>query len=383
MVSRRRRSTTDEPAPARGSSTRDEVQLRYVNHMEPGISRIRAGEGFQYLDPDGRPIQDLQVLERIRSLAIPPAWVNVWICADPHGHLQAVGRDARGRLQYRYHPGWRASRDATKFDGLLDVAQVLPLLRRRLDQDLDLPGLPSTKVLAALVWLLQTTLIRIGNEEYARDNQSFGLTTLQDMHAKIEGLDVRFEFRGKAGKHHVVTIRDPRVTHIVARCQELPGQELFQYLDPSGERHDVDSEHVNTYLHELGGPGFSAKDFRTWIATVRALEYLRESGPPRSPAAGRSIVTRCMRTIAGLLGNTPAIARESYVHPGLIIRYLSGELHGMVLEPAGWDRAGLSLPERATVAFLQILARRGHQEQPGEQDRPSSTLSPGTEEEAG
>lgn len=293
------------------------------------------------------------VLDRIRKLVIPPSWTEVWICLDPQGHLQAVGRDIRGRRQYRYHPLWRKAQEETKFHQLLEVARVLPAVRLRIQKDLELPGLPRDKVLAAIVWLLEMTLIRIGNEEYARDNESFGLTTLQDLHSHVEGIRIRFTFRGKSGQEHVVEIQDPRLADIVKECQELPGQDLFQYVDLSGTRHDIASEHVNDYLQETGGPHVSAKDFRTWRATVFAFNYLQRMGSLSQLARGRRIVADCMKAVANLLGNTPAIARQSYVHPAVIESYLAGRLSQPDSEHVLEDSSGLSPAERVTVSFLQ------------------------------
>lgn len=338
--------------------------LRHVTYTQRGISRIRCGRGFRYVDPAGVPIRSAEILTRIQSLAIPPAWTDVWICVEANGHLQAVGRDARGRRQYRYHSLWREIRDTAKFGELLGVAQVLPALRLRVERDLALPQLPRQKVLAAVVWLLEMTLIRIGNEEYVRENQSFGLTTLLDLHSHVDGMRIRFEFRGKSGKYHVVDIQDPRVAEIVKQCQDLPGQELFQYVDLTGDRHDIASEDVNDYLQETGGPLFSAKDFRTWKATVYALDFLRNAGPPVSVAQAKETVARCMRAVAGLLGNTPAICRKSYVHPGVVQKYTARELAELNSDQAGGDDPRLSEAERVAVSFLRNLAQPAVQAQP-------------------
>ena len=253
--------------------------VRYVSDTQPGIRRQRAGRGFCYHGLDGRPIRDPAVLRRMKALAIPPAWTDVWICPRPDGHLQATGRDARGRKQYRYHPRWRAVRDATKYDRMIAFGEVLPQLRGRLEQDMALPGLPRAKVLATVVRLLETTLIRIGNLEYARANSSFGLTTLRDRHVKIAGATLQFHNRGKSGIYHTVRLHDRRLATIVKRCQDLPGYELFQYIDAAGERQTVDSADVNAYLQQLTGQDFTAKDVRTWAGTVLPLVALRECGP--------------------------------------------------------------------------------------------------------
>lgn len=334
--------------------------LRYVTFAQPGITRIRSSGGeFEYRDPDGQVVLQEEVLARIQRLAIPPSWEDVWICLDPMGHLQAVGRDLRGRRQYRYHPLWRQVRDAAKFEELLALAQTLPTLRRRVARDLSLPGLTRERVLAAVVWLLETTLIRVGNEEYARDNKSFGLTTLQDLHTQVMGLEIRFEFIGKSGKRHAVEVQDARLASIVKQCQELPGQELFQYVDRAGLRHDVSSEHVNAYLQEAGGQKLSAKDFRTWMGTVYALDFLR-TRESRTSSRVDATIAECMRAVARLLGNTPATARKSYVHPEVLRYYSAGWLRQLApIPPEELDL--LSEAERRTVTFLRDLdgARKG------------------------
>jgi DNA topoisomerase-1 len=269
----RRVAKTSLPQTDPGQSARA-AGLRYVTDRAPGISRRRSGKGFAYRAPDGRTLRDAAARRRIQTLAVPPAWTDVWICPDPSGHLQATGRDARGRKQYRYHPQWREVRDETKFGRLVAFAEGLPALRRRVQEDLARPGLPREKVLAAVVRLLGTTLLRVGNEEYARANQSFGLTTLRDRHAAVEGATVRFCFRGKSGKEVRVDIQDRRLARVVKRCRELPGQELFQYVDDDGQQQSVGSGDVNAYLREVTGEELSAKDFRTWGGTVLALGAL-------------------------------------------------------------------------------------------------------------
>jgi DNA topoisomerase-1 len=298
--------------------------LRHSTDAQPGIRRRRVGRGFSYLGPDGERISDRATLDRIRALAIPPAWTDVWICRLPNGHLQATGRDARGRKQHRYHPDFRAHREASKFDRLVAFARVLPALRARVDEDLARPGLPREKVLAAVVRLLELTLIRVGNEEYARLNRSFGLTTLRDRHARVAGSGVRFRFRGKSGRQHEVGLRDRRLAAIVRRCQELPGQELFQYVADDGTPTGVASEDVNDYLRAAAGADVSAKDFRTWAGTVLAYRALRSLPTPPTEHAARRNVVAAMRLAADRLGNTPAVARSSYVHPALVEAYLDG-----------------------------------------------------------
>ena len=327
--------------------------LRYVSDTQPGITRRRAGSGFTYRDPSGRAVRDPDALRRIRALAIPPAWRDVWICPLAQGHLQAVGRDARNRKQYRYHPRWRAERDETKYSRLLPFAAALPKLRARVDADLRRPGLPRDKVIATVVRLLETTLIRIGNDEYARDNRSFGLTTLRTHHVDIIGGTLRFRFRGKGGKLHDVDVRDPRLARVVRRCQELPGQELFQYVGEDGALHSVDSADVNAYVREATGQDFTAKDFRTWAGTVLAAVALATLGAGTSVTASRRHVKDAIAAVARLLGNTPAICRKGYVHPGVIDAYLDG----VVLQDAPTAASGLKPQEAAVAAFLASPTR--------------------------
>jgi DNA topoisomerase-1 len=278
--------------------------------------------GFRYYRPDGRLLKSPADLKRIRALAIPPAWKDVWICPDPRGHLQATGRDARGRKQYRYHPDWRAHRETDKFDRLEAFASVLPEVRTRTAGDLAKSGLPREKVLATVVQLLERSLIRVGNDEYAKSNKSFGLTTLRDQHVEVKGSTLRFEFRGKSGKRHSVDINDRRLARIVKQCRDLPGQELFQYLDENGRRQDVNSADVNTYLREITGTDFTAKDFRTWFGTVLAARALREFRCAESMAASKRNVLRAIEAVAGVLGNTPAVCRKSYIHPAILECYM-------------------------------------------------------------
>jgi len=319
--------------------------LRYVTETGPGIRRRRAGQGFVYLNGHG-PVRETQTLARIRALAIPPAWTEVWICPSPSGHIQAVGRDARGRKQYRYHPRWRETRDGSKYSRMLAFARALPRIRARVEADLRRRGLPREKVLATIVRLLETTLVRVGNEEYARANKSFGLTTLRDRHVDVTGAEVRFQFRGKGGKEHAVGVRDPRVARIVRHLQDLPGQELFQYLDDDGARRSVDSGDVNAYLREISGEDFTAKDFRTWAGTVLCALALAEAREFASVREARRNITRAIAQVAARLGNTPAISRKCYVHPAVLDGYLQG--------------ATIELPaEGKAEAFVQaFLGRR-------------------------
>ncbi len=335
--------------------------LRYTSDAQPGLTRRRAGRGFSYRDQDDRAIRDREVLDRIRALAIPPAWTDVWICRWPNGHLQATGRDARGRKQYRYHARWRTDRGLENFDRMVAFAKALPTIRRRCDKDLRRRGMSREKVLAAVVRLLESTLIRVGNDEYARLNRSFGLTTMRGRHATVKGTTVRFRFRGKSGTMHEVGLRDRRLASIVRRCQELPGQELFAYVDDEGEVRDVASDDVNAYIRDASDGDFTAKDFRTWAGTLLAYRALRALQPEdHGPAARRNVVA-AMRLTAERLGNTPAVARGSYVHPAVLEAYLDGGLRGALVDaaedqvapPVGADRD----EEKAVVRLLRQRAR--------------------------
>ena len=327
-------STT--PSPTSREDPREAARaagLRYASDDRPGITRRRSGRGFSYRDTDGQTIRDPETLRRIRSLAIPPAWTEVWISPWPNSHVQATGRDARGRKQHRYHPDWHARRGEEKFERMIAFANALPGIREQVDADLARPGLPREKVLAAVVRLLELTLIRVGNDEYTRLNQSFGLTTLRDRHARIAGSAVRFRFRGKGGKEHEVGLRDRRLAGLVKRCQELPGQELFQYVE-DGETRDVASDDVNEYLKEIAGGDFTAKDFRTWAGTVLAYRALRALQPADDPRSAKRNVVEAIRQTAGRLGNTAAVARSSYVHPAVLDAYLDGRIEGALVEAA-------------------------------------------------
>ena len=291
--------------------------LRYMSDHNPGISRRRGRKGFRYYDVEGKPLQNADELRRIKALAIPPAWENVWISPCSDSHLQATGRDARGRKQYRYHGRWRQLRDETKYDRLILVGRTLPKLRARLAKDLTRPGLPRVKVVAAVVKLLETTLVRIGNEQYARENHSFGLTTMRDKHVDIRGAKVHFHFHGKSGKERELSLSDARLARIVKRCQDLPGQELFQYIDENGVRGSVGSRDVNEYLRNATGFDFTAKDFRTWAGTVLAARALRELGSDSNPKSKRNIL-KAVEIVARRLGNTRAVCRKSYIHPAIL-----------------------------------------------------------------
>jgi DNA topoisomerase-1 len=330
--------------------------LRYVTDAMPGIRRRKVRDGFAYVDARGSEVTDPDERLRIKALAIPPAWTDVWICASPRGHLQATGRDARGRKQYRYHTRWRQVRDEAKYDRLLAFGLVLPAIRRQTDEDLTGPGLPRRKVLAALVQLLERTLVRVGNDEYARDNDSYGLTTMQDDNASINGSEVRFTFRGKSGKNHSIGLRDRRLARIVKQCRDIPGQRLFQYVDAAGDHHSVYSEDVNGYLREIAGQEFTAKDFRTWSGSVLAAEALREIGPFESKAEAKRNVTRAIEAASERLGNTPAICRKCYVHPAVIESYLAGDLDEQLADAPAVE--GLSPHEAALLKLLRLRAEQ-------------------------
>jgi DNA topoisomerase I len=295
--------------------------LRYVNDQGPGIVRRRRGKGFTYLGVDSRPIKGVRTLNRIRSLVIPPAWTDVWICPIENGHIQAVGRDSRGRKQYRYHPLYRQVRDEVKFDRMLAFGAILPKIRKAVDNDLSLPGLSERKVVAAIVRLLDETCIRVGNDEYAKENNSFGLTTLRDKHAEVHGNGVRLHFRGKSGQNHDITLRDERLAKIVKRLQQLPGQELFQYESDGGDYLKVDSADVNDYLREITMDDFTAKDFRTWHGTCHIAEYLQVLGPAESESESKRNIVEAVRQTAKRLGNRPAACRKYYIHPAVFDGY--------------------------------------------------------------
>lgn len=299
--------------------------LHYVSDKRPGISRHRRNDVFYYTDAGGRRIRDQATLNRLRSLAIPPAWTEVWISPDAQGHIQATGRDARGRKQYRYHPDWRQHRDENKFEHMVAFARVLPRIRRRVQRDLKQRGMPRPKVLAAVLRLLETTLIRVGNDEYARANRSYGLTTIRNKHVQVRGTSVMFQFRGKSGKDHAVQLKDRKLARIVKRCQDMPGQELLAYEDETGQIRDVRSEDVNDYLREISGGDFSAKDYRTWAGTVLAAIALREFEEVTSQVQARKNIVQAVEAVARMLGNTPAVCRKCYVHPAILDSYFEGQ----------------------------------------------------------
>lgn len=325
--------------------------LRYVSDARPGIRRVRRGKGFRYLGVDGQPVRDEATLGRIKSLVIPPAWQQVWICPIPNGHLQATGRDAKGRKQSRYHPRWREVRDETKYGRMMAFAQVLPSIRERIRSDLSAHGLPREKVLATIVRLLETTFIRVGNEEYARKNKSYGLTTMRNRQVEINGAKVSFEFCGKSGVKHSVRLTDRRLARILARCRDLPGYELFQYLDEQGTAHSVDSADVNEYLGEITRQHFTAKDFRTWAGTVLACAALREMEAFESQAQAKRNLVEAIAQVAARLGNTPAVCRKCYVHPTVLESYLAGEMFKSFEEPVEEQ-----LEQEETVLHAEELA---------------------------
>jgi DNA topoisomerase-1 len=332
----------------------EEAGLQYVSDDRPGYTR-RANDGeFDYLDIQGKQIRDERRLLRIKRLAIPPAWTDVWICPSTNGHIQATGRDARRRKQYRYHERWREIRDENKFGRLADFAKVLPQIRKRVDQDIKLPGLPREKVLATVVRLLERTFIRIGNDEYARENKSFGLTTIKNRHVTVKGARLRFRFRGKSGRQHEVDVTDRRLAKIVAKCQDLPGQDLFEYLGDNGEVRDVTSQDVNDYLREITGHDFSAKDFRTWAGTLLAVLALNAQESFETKKQAKANVKAAICAVAELLGNTPAICRKCYVHPAIIEAYLSGtQIAGLGRGIKNAARINLHAVETAVLKFLR------------------------------
>jgi len=329
--------------------------LRHVDPADPGIRRVRHGRGFAYLAPDGKRISEEPTLTRINGLVIPPAWEDVSISASPIGHIQATGRDARGRLQYRYHPLWAEVRDATKYERTLAFAQALPRLRRRVERDLRLPGLPRPKVVAAAVRLLEMTLIRVGNEVYARENRSFGLTTLRGRHASVRGEQVKLSFRGKGGKEHTIGLQHKGLARVIRACQELPGQRLFQYVDDEGSPQRIDSDDVNAYLRDAMGEEFSAKDFRTWAGTVLMVRAIRAID---AGAKLHSAVNAAVKEVAEQLGNTPAVCRKCYIHPEIIDSYLDGTLAPALERAAARPTAlrGLRVDEQLVLTVLRRRA---------------------------
>jgi DNA topoisomerase-1 len=340
----------------------ESIGLKYVSDEQSGIHRKKAGKGFSYLNPNGTTIADKQILQRIRSVVIPPAWTDVWICRFPDGHIQATGRDAKGRKQYRYHSSFREIRESTKYEHMMAFAQALPAIRAKVREDMALRGLPRAKVLATVVHLLEVTLIRVGNDDYARQNDSYGLTTLRNRHVAIDGTQLRFQFKGKSGKKWSVAIRDRRVAKVIKACQELPGQELLQYIDEAGACQDVTSADVNAYLQEISGKDITAKDFRTWAGTVLAALALRELEGFDSDAKAKKNIRTAIEQVASRLGNTPTICRKCYVHPELISSYLEGslllEIKSVAESELRGKIAGLTAEEAAVLASLRARLER-------------------------
>lgn len=332
------------------------ARLRYVTDETQGITREKQRQDFRYRSPAGALITDEDELERIRLLGIPPAWTDVWICPYPNGHIQATGRDAKGRKQYRYHTRWTNRRNLVKFSRMITFGESLPRLRKRVEHDLKLPGLPREKVLATIVELLDTTHIRIGNIEYAKQNQSYGLTTMRDKHVEVSGSGLRFHFRGKSGKEHAVDVQDKRLARIVQRCKDVPGHELFQYVDDSGARHPVSSTDVNAYLRDITGQDFTAKDFRTWSGTMLAILAFQECEPCETFKQAKQNVTATIKRVAEALGNTPAVSRKSYVHPLVLEAYQDGTLTAALENlPSIKAKNGLRPEERLVIEVLRTL----------------------------
>ena len=342
----------DEDAPAEETSNEEVAEaagLIYVHEDDPGLARVKTEAGFDYVDAKGRPVADPKTIDRIRALAIPPAYVDVWICKSARGHIQATGRDERGRKQYRYHELWSAARAETKFARMAAFGRILPALRERVDHDLNKRGLPREKVVATVVRLLETTLIRVGSDEYAKANKSFGLTTLRARHLHLHGADVEFEFKGKSGVQHKTSVHDRRLARVIKSIQELPGQRLFQYVDGDGARHAVDSHDINDYLHEVTGEDFTAKDFRTWAGTLAAAKALSMHPAPQTEREAKKTVTLCVKATAGLLGNTPAVCRSAYIHPEVLRAFVDQRLPEAFAEVDGADF------EQAVLKWLDAL----------------------------
>lgn len=335
------------------------AQLRYVSDGRPGIRRRRSGEGFAYVNADGEVVSDPATLARIKSLAIPPAWTDVWISTLAHGHLQASGRDAKGRKQYRYHARWRKVRDENKYSRMAAFGAALPRIRAQVDEHLAVPRLEKSKVLAIVVRLLETTFIRVGNEEYARTNKSYGLTTMQNRHVQIDGAKIRFRFRGKSGKEHEIKVTSRQLARLVKRCRDLPGQDLFQFLNEEGEPQPVDSGDVNDYLREISGEDFTAKDFRTWAGTLLAARCLAAAESFETAAAAKAACVSAVAAVAHHLGNTAAICRKCYIHPAILEAFMVEKQFALWQKrgkPSGKGN-GLSDEEQALLRFLEAAAQ--------------------------
>jgi DNA topoisomerase I len=342
--------------PTEGPQAAKAAGLRYTTDAIPGIRRVKRRNGFSYIAPDGKPVTDRKELARIKALAIPPAYTDVWICPIPNGHLQATGRDARGRKQYRYHKRWREVRDENKFDRMVEFAKALPAVRAAIHRDLGLTGMPREKVLATIVSLMERTAIRVGNEEYARENESFGITTLRDEHVDVEGSKITFRFRGKSGKEHEIEVRDKRIARIIQRAQDLPGQHLFEYLDDEGVARPVHSEDVNEYIKTISGGDFTAKDIRTWEGTMMcALDLAAIKAQEDSQTARKHLVAEVIKKVAEHLGNTPAVCKKSYIYPGVIDEFLrNGALE--LIEKAA-DKAAPHALDRHETSVVELIER--------------------------
>jgi DNA topoisomerase-1 len=352
-------------APSPAADPREAAEaagLVYVCDEDRGIRRERKGDGFEYYKPNGDPVSDEATLERIRKLAIPPAYVDVWICARADGHLQATGRDARGRKQYRYHPQFREARESTKYEHMMEFAKALPEVRRKLAEHMAMRGVPREKVLATVVHLLETTLIRVGNDDYAKENKSYGLTTLRNPHVKVDGSELRFQFKGKSGKMWRLQVKDRRIAKIIRACQDLPGQRLFQYRDENGEVRDVTSADVNAYLKEITGRDITAKDFRTWAGTVMAALALQEFEACDTRATQKKNLKEAIERVSSRLGNTPTICRKCYIHPEVLNAYVEGNLllqiEHEVEEEVRENLAQLKPEEAAVLAMLEARLKR-------------------------
>lgn len=333
------------------------ADLHQVTDAAPGLARRRVGKSFVYLDPRGRRVRAAAVLRRVKSLAIPPAWSDVWICPDAKGHLQATGRDARGRKQYRYHPSFREQQESAKFEHLFDFARALPRIRTAVARDMATPGLSRDKVIATIVYLLEATMIRVGNADYARQNKSYGLTTMRDPHVAVAGSELTFDFTGKSGRAWRITLKDKRIARIVKACRDLPGQHLFQYLDENGKRQHVNSGDVNDYLRRVSGQEVTAKDFRTWSGTLLAALTLAETPAPTSETAAKRLIRAAVGEVSNRLGNTVAICRKCYIHPAIIDAYMGGTLAPRFSRKGRPRKDGLEPEEGALLALLKAAAR--------------------------
>lgn len=334
-----------------------EAGLRYFHEAQLTVKRRKNGKTFDYTDGSGRKIKDAKTIERINSLALPPAWIDVTVSPTPNSHLQAIGVDEKGRKQYRYHPDWNKFRSETKFDKMTEFGAALPKIRKQMAVDLDKQGLPQEKVLAAIVKLLEKTMIRIGNEEYAKENKSYGLTTLQNKHVQVSPTKVKINFKGKSGKFHNIELEDRRLARLIGKLQDLPGQELFQYIDDDGERRGVDSADVNEYIQTAAGAEFTAKDFRTWRGTILAALFLADCQRAETETANKKLVTDIVKQVAGELGNTPTVCRKCYIHPVIISSFLEGDLLKLGDETEiEVDTVGLLPEEKKVLAFLKTAA---------------------------